>query len=134
MARIGDINRIFIVEHGIEINDPDVRGVVDLYHISHEIRSVYSAAVPVERDILFPADLDHAIQLGIGENIVAGYEFDVGIAVDDHVVGDGNAGLGNQEQRQKRQDGKDCFHVFLNLKQTKLRRKVTKSQSYKVTK
>ena len=104
MARIGNIYGIFVMKNRIKILDPDVGGVVDLYHISLEICSVHGTAIPVECDILFAGNLYHAIQFRIGEHIICRDEFDVGIAVDDHIVCDRDPDLGNQEQRQKRQD------------------------------
>lgn len=111
MARIGHIHCIFVVKNRIKILDPDVRGVVDLDHIPPEICSVHGAAIPVQGDILFPADLDHTIQFGIGEHIVSGDEFDVGIAVYDHVVGNGDPDLGNQEQGRKARKVKIVFII-----------------------
>jgi hypothetical protein len=93
-----------------------------------EICSVHGAAIPIHDDIMFPTDLDHTIQFRIGEYIISRDEFDVGIAVYGHVVGNRDPGLGCQEQRKKSQEGTDCFHNGLNLKQAKLQRKVTKSQ------
>jgi hypothetical protein len=97
VARIGYIHCIFVVKNRIKISDHDIRGVVDLDHISLEICSVHGAAIPVHDNIMFPADLDYTIQFRVGEHIISGNEFDVGIAVYGHVVGNGDSDLGNQE-------------------------------------
>jgi hypothetical protein len=60
-------------------------------------------------------DPDHPVKDRISENIVAGNEFNVRVAVDDHVIGDRDIGLGEDQDWKKQENQDERFHGFEDL-------------------